>query len=168
MPHMTDADDPAPTGDSLLRTAIQHAPGVGARRAQLFNKLGIRFVADLIKHLPHRYEYHAGQTPIVELPVGAVATARGDLVQEGGLVEREQGRPSGRVSVGRGQAQGARELELGQRTAGIPGAASGRVERLELDGCVTGIETQAEVSGHHVGSEPATSVTDSLFRCSWH
>jgi len=78
---MSDTPEHPAAETVTLGTAIQFAPGVGARRAQLVAKLGIRTVADLIKHLPHRYEYHAGQTPILELPIGSVATARGVVTQ---------------------------------------------------------------------------------------
>ena len=64
-----------------LATPVQHAPGVGARRAELLERLEVRTVADLIKHLPHRYEYHFGRTAIRSLPLEAVATACGTVVE---------------------------------------------------------------------------------------
>jgi ATP-dependent DNA helicase RecG len=63
-----------------LGTAIQFAPGVGPRRAELFERLDVRTVAELIKHLPHRYERHAGEAPIAQLPIDMVATARGTVI----------------------------------------------------------------------------------------
>ena len=39
-----------------LTTAIEDVKGVGARRGSAFRKLGIRCVADLIRHVPSRYE----------------------------------------------------------------------------------------------------------------
>lgn len=69
-----------PTTPISLAHPIQYAPGVGPRRAQLMNRLGINTVADLIKHLPVRYEFQAGQQRILDLPLNAVATARGTVV----------------------------------------------------------------------------------------
>ena len=64
-----------------LSTAVQYVPGVGPRRAELLERLGIVTAADLIKHLPHRWEHHAGQMPIGELPIGATATVRGEVTR---------------------------------------------------------------------------------------
>ncbi len=63
-----------------LATPIQFAPNVGQRRADLFQKLNIRIIADLIKHIPHRYEYNAGTLPINQLQKDATATVRALVV----------------------------------------------------------------------------------------
>jgi len=63
-----------------LATPIQYAPGVGPHRAERFARLNIATVADLVKHLPHRYEFFAGQSPIAELAIGSLATARGQVM----------------------------------------------------------------------------------------
>ncbi|MBI1372787.1 MAG: ATP-dependent DNA helicase RecG [Phycisphaera sp.] len=99
VPDMSDTADPTSAGSLTLGTPIQYAPGVGARRAQLFAKLGVRTIADLIKHIPHRYEYHAGQTPILDLPIGQIATARGVVVNC---------RWAGGMGGGRGRGGGGR------------------------------------------------------------
>ncbi len=62
-----------------LSDSVQHAPFVGAARATLFARLGVHTVADLVKHLPFRYEYESGHMPIGELPLDVIATAIGEI-----------------------------------------------------------------------------------------
>ena len=59
-----------------LLTNIADVPGVGPRRADAFRRLGIRCVADLILHLPLRYEHELPEQTIAEATVRANA-ARG-------------------------------------------------------------------------------------------
>ncbi len=84
-----------------LDTPVQYAPGVGPRRAELFTRLEISTIADLIKHLPHRYEYQTGEAPIGTLPVDAIATARGIVVNCRYIPGR--GSPIGRAHGSSGQ-----------------------------------------------------------------
>ena len=72
MPDQTDAN---PSID--LGMDIQFLPKVGPKRAKLFKRLGIDNAAALIKHLPARYEYHAGDMPIKDLALDMIATAKG-------------------------------------------------------------------------------------------
>jgi ATP-dependent DNA helicase RecG len=50
-----------------LNTNIAEVPGVGSRRAAAFRRLGVRSAADLLRHLPARYEH--------ELPEQSIADA---------------------------------------------------------------------------------------------
>jgi ATP-dependent DNA helicase RecG len=59
-----------------LTTNIADVPGVGPRRAEAFRHLGIRCVADLILHLPLRYEHELQEQTIAEATARANA-ARG-------------------------------------------------------------------------------------------
>jgi ATP-dependent DNA helicase RecG len=59
-----------------LLTNITDVPGVGPRRADAFLRLGIRCVADLILHLPLRYEHEFPEQTIAEATARATA-ARG-------------------------------------------------------------------------------------------
>lgn len=71
-----------PSGQPVtLTTPIQYVKGVGERRAEIFEKLNIRRVADLIKHLPHRYEFQAAESPVNDLNVKSVGTVRGTVTQ---------------------------------------------------------------------------------------
>ena len=49
-----------------LTTNIATLRGVGSRRAAAFRRIGIRCVADLILHLPARYETHLGDKSVEE------------------------------------------------------------------------------------------------------
>ncbi len=62
-----------------LATPVTDLPDVGPRRAAALNRLLIHTAADLLKHLPHRWEYHAGQIPIGRLQPDTTATALGEI-----------------------------------------------------------------------------------------
>ena len=66
----------------LLRpgTSIREVKGVGPRRADCLARLGINTVSDLLRHLPVRYEAHAAEGNIGDLPMNAVGSARGTVV----------------------------------------------------------------------------------------
>ncbi len=63
-----------------LGTPVQDLPGVGDRRAQLYTRLGIHTVSDLIRHLPTRYEQQWDECPIDDLPMNQVGTTRAMIV----------------------------------------------------------------------------------------
>jgi len=50
-----------------LTTNIADVPGVGVKRATGFRKLGIRSVADLLRHLPMRYEHELAEQTIAQV-----------------------------------------------------------------------------------------------------
>jgi ATP-dependent DNA helicase RecG len=87
-----------------LDTPVHDIPLIGRRRADLLLRLDIRTVADLIKHLPHRYERHLGRSAIAQLPFDQIATARG-LVTHSRWVPGRQFRMGQRGQTGRFQAQ---------------------------------------------------------------
>ncbi|MFG0329095.1 MAG: ATP-dependent DNA helicase RecG [Phycisphaerales bacterium] len=62
-----------------LTTPVQFLKGVGPKRAPLFERLGISTLADLIRHIPHRYEHEREETAIAELPFDQVVSARGEI-----------------------------------------------------------------------------------------
>ncbi|MDX2200438.1 MAG: ATP-dependent DNA helicase RecG [Phycisphaerae bacterium] len=64
-----------------LDTSLQYVKGVGPQRAELFAALGIRTVADLLNHLPFRYEDSLGEVPIVQLEPETNATIRGTITE---------------------------------------------------------------------------------------
>lgn len=88
-----------------LATPIRYAPNVGHRRATLYERLGITRIAHLIKHLPHRYEYQAGESAIDELAVDTIATARGIVAEcrwvpsRGSPIGRPRGGGKGRFTA---------------------------------------------------------------------
>ncbi len=75
------ANDTGMSNDRSIKLSdpIQYAPHAGPRRAKLFERLGIRTVADLVRHLPFRYEHESGCIPIGELPLDTIATAVGEV-----------------------------------------------------------------------------------------
>lgn len=60
--------------------SIRDIKGVGPRRADSLSRMGISTVSDLLRHLPARYEAHAAEGTISDLPMNAIGSARGTVV----------------------------------------------------------------------------------------
>ncbi len=60
-----------------LDTPIQYLKGVGPRRSDLFRRLGIATLRDILYHLPRRHEDRRTFLPIAQLVPGQKATIRG-------------------------------------------------------------------------------------------
>lgn len=71
-----------------LETPIQFCPGVGPKRASLFNKLDICTIRDLLWHIPRGYEDYHNLTKIRHLNAGQTATVTGDIVSVEGRLPR--------------------------------------------------------------------------------
>ncbi|MBE7559800.1 DEAD/DEAH box helicase [bacterium] len=78
---------------SSLFSPVSQVPGVGPRRAEVLERLGITSIWRLLFHLPTRYEDLGHPTPIAELRLGEPTTVRAKVVK---TLER---RPRGRSHV---------------------------------------------------------------------
>ena len=65
-----------------LDTPVQFLKGVGPRRAEVFQRLGIATVEDLLYHVPHRYLDATSVTPIAKAAVGSDVTLVGRVVSK--------------------------------------------------------------------------------------
>ena len=63
-----------------LDTPIKFLKGIGERRAELFQKLGVETALDLLWHLPHRYLDASSVTPLAEAKVGGEYACVGQVV----------------------------------------------------------------------------------------
>lgn len=72
-----------------LDTSIKFLKGVGERRAEAFERLGIRSVQDLLWHLPFRYLDASTITPIAKAQVGMEVACIGQVVSKGVLPTRK-------------------------------------------------------------------------------
>jgi ATP-dependent DNA helicase RecG len=81
---------PAPRGTAALRldTNVKFLKGIGERRAELLERLGIRTARDLLWHLPHRYVDASTVTPLVRAEVGQEVACIGRVVAKGVLPTR--------------------------------------------------------------------------------
>lgn len=73
-------DKPSHPAEPLKPGAsVKKLPGVGPAKARLLGRLDIRTVADLLRHLPLRYEHETAEGLIADLPTDgkAVGSARG-------------------------------------------------------------------------------------------
>jgi len=75
---------------SLLSGPVQYLKGVGPRRAERFERMGVRTGRDLLYHLPHRYEDATTVDPISSLAPGDDATVIGTVVSKGVIPTRRR------------------------------------------------------------------------------
>jgi ATP-dependent DNA helicase RecG len=73
----------------MLDRPAQYLKGVGPRRAEQLDRLGIRTARDLVFHVPRRYEDASTVAPIRTLEVGMDATVIGEVVSKGVLPTRK-------------------------------------------------------------------------------
>ena len=66
-----------------LDTSIQYMKGVGPKRVELFERLGIQTVKDLLYYIPRRYEDRSDFSPIARLRVGVQHTVSGKILTSG-------------------------------------------------------------------------------------
>jgi len=71
-----------------LDTSVKFLKGVGERRAEAFDRLGIRTVLDLAWHLPFRYVDASSVTPLARAEVGMDVACVGRVVSKGVLPTR--------------------------------------------------------------------------------
>jgi ATP-dependent DNA helicase RecG len=82
-------DPHAATPYSELDRPIQFLKGVGPKRAELLQRLGLLTARDLLFHVPHRYEDASTITRISALETGMEATIIGRIVSKGVLPTRK-------------------------------------------------------------------------------
>src|SRR5690349_877998 len=63
-----------------LDTPIKFLKGIGERRAELFEKLGVTTALELLWHLPHRYLDASSVTPLAQARVGGEYACIGKVV----------------------------------------------------------------------------------------
>lgn len=88
--------DTDPQPDLTLSTPVKELPGVGKAKAASLKKLGIDTVSDLLRHLPMRYEFLAGETSVAQLQADTIGTARGIIAAKRWVAS---GRGKGRLEV---------------------------------------------------------------------
>jgi ATP-dependent DNA helicase RecG len=71
-----------------LDTPVQFLKGIGERRAEALERLGIRTARDLLWHLPHRYVDASTLTPLARAEIGEEVACAGRVVAKGILPTR--------------------------------------------------------------------------------
>lgn len=84
---------------NILKTSIQYIKGVGPKRAELFNKMGLFTVEDILYNLPRRYEDRSNFTPISKVIIGQYHTLKGEILTFG-LKRTKKGSSIFQVAVG--------------------------------------------------------------------
>ena len=69
---------------ATLTDSIQYVKGVGPKRAELFKRLGINTVEDVLTHLPRRYEDRGNLKKISQIKYGEIETISG-IVKAAGI-----------------------------------------------------------------------------------
>jgi len=78
--------------DRAIARAVATLPGVGPKRAQQLAQRGLRTIADLLFHLPTRYDDRRDQKTIGELPPGSRGTFVGEVILADFVPIRGRGR----------------------------------------------------------------------------
>ncbi len=78
---MGSMSDPGKSAAERLATQVQYLKGVGPRRAEMLERLGLRTVADVLFFFPRDYEDHTDRRTIADLEEGSLQSVRG-LVEE--------------------------------------------------------------------------------------
>ena len=71
-----------------LDTPVKFLKGIGERRAESLERLGIRTARDLLWHLPHRYVDASTVTPLASAVLGQEVACIGKVVAKGVLPTR--------------------------------------------------------------------------------
>src|SRR5437899_10492251 len=71
-----------------LTSPVKFLKGVGPKRAEALQRLGIRTAGDLLYHVPHRYLDATTVTPLARVTVGQDMTCVGRVVTTGVLPTR--------------------------------------------------------------------------------
>jgi ATP-dependent DNA helicase RecG len=71
-----------------LDTPVKFLKGVGERRAEALERLGIRTARDLLWHLPHRYVDASAVTPLAKAELGQEVACVGQVMAKGVLPTR--------------------------------------------------------------------------------
>jgi len=77
------------TQANILKTPVQYIKGVGPKRAQLLNKLGLYTIEDALYNLPRRYEDRSNFTPISKVVMGQRHTLKGKVLTFGAKKTRK-------------------------------------------------------------------------------
>jgi ATP-dependent DNA helicase RecG len=77
------------SGTPRLDTPVKFLKGIGERRAEQFERLGIRTARDLLWHLPHRYVDASSVTPLASARLGQEVACVGRVVAKGVLPTRK-------------------------------------------------------------------------------
>lgn len=84
-----------PAAELALSDSVDVVPGIGRANANAFKRLGLRTIADVLYHFPHRYDDFSSQKQIADLQVGTAET----IVAEISDVRLAGGGPRARVEV---------------------------------------------------------------------
>ena len=81
---------PARSAKAAIRldTPVKFLKGVGERRAEALERLGIRTARDLLWHLPHRYVDASTVTPLAKAELGQEVACVGQVMAKGVLPTR--------------------------------------------------------------------------------
>jgi len=66
-----------------LQTSVRYIKGVGPKKSEVLNRLGLDTVGDVLFYLPRRYEDRSNLRPIKEVKIGEAQTIKGEVLTFG-------------------------------------------------------------------------------------
>lgn len=85
--------------ENILKTSVQYIKGVGPKRAEILNQLGLNRVEDILYNLPRRYEDRSNFTPISKVAIGQYHTLKGEVLTFG-IKKTRRGASIFQVAIG--------------------------------------------------------------------
>ncbi len=151
---------------------IRYVKGIGPRRAEIFLKMGIHSVRDLLFLFPRRYEDRSRFLPVASVPLGEPSTCRGEIlevkfkpIRRMPIVEVLFGDPSGTLrAVFFNQPYLKKTFEHGQRIV-FYGKVENYEGRLQLTNPEFEILEGDDEDSAHIGRiVPVYPLTEGLFQ----
>lgn len=84
---------------NILKTPIQYIKGVGPKRAEIFERMALKTVEDILYNLPRRYEDRSNFTPISKVVTGEHHTIKGQVLTFG-MKKTKKGMSVFQVAIG--------------------------------------------------------------------
>jgi len=84
---------------NILQSSAQYVKGVGPKRIEMMNRLGISTIEDLLYYFPRRYEDRSNLKPISQVQAGNLETVKGEVLTSG-LKKTRRGMAIFQIAVG--------------------------------------------------------------------
>ncbi len=161
----------APTQSQLINSDLRYLRGIGPKRSQILEKIGIRSLRDLLFHFPARYEDRSRFLQVSQLQPGQVATLKMEIlsvklkpIPRLPMVEMVAGDDTGTVTaVWYRQAYLLKQFQVGEQVL-IYGRADFEGSKIKFSSPEFELLGDEELSIHTGRIVPIYSLTEGLYQ----